>query len=77
MQDSHRERAACPPRGRALSPAHAGVRYRLTPYGRTLGPVFTTLWQWGIKHLARSDTMHGTRIAPPRSAPYQRLVDTE
>ena len=53
---------------RALSPANAGVRYRLTPYGRTLGPVFTTLWRWGTRHLARPDAVHGTRIAPPRSA---------
>lgn len=25
---------------RLLSPIHRGVRYELTPYGRTLGPVF-------------------------------------
>jgi DNA-binding HxlR family transcriptional regulator len=31
------------------------VRYRLTPYGRTLGPVFETLWAWGRLHLARSE----------------------
>ncbi|HEV3332980.1 MAG TPA: helix-turn-helix domain-containing protein [Bryobacteraceae bacterium] len=30
------------------------VRYRLTPHGRTLGPVFETLWDWGVRHLARS-----------------------
>jgi DNA-binding HxlR family transcriptional regulator len=30
------------------------VLYRLTPYGRTLGPVFDTLWTWGVHHLARS-----------------------
>ena len=53
---------------RALSPAHAGVRYRLTPYGRTLGPVFTTLWRWGTRHLARRDAVHGTKVVPPRSA---------
>jgi DNA-binding HxlR family transcriptional regulator len=29
------------------------VRYRLTPHGRTLGPVFETLWSWGRHHLAR------------------------
>jgi DNA-binding HxlR family transcriptional regulator len=29
------------------------VRYRLTTHGRTLGPVFETLWTWGIRHLAR------------------------
>lgn len=30
------------------------VRYRLTPHGRTLGPVFETLWAWGVIHLMRS-----------------------
>jgi DNA-binding HxlR family transcriptional regulator len=30
-----------------------GVRYRLTPHGRTLGPVFETLWAWGRRHLTR------------------------
>jgi DNA-binding HxlR family transcriptional regulator len=29
------------------------LRYRLTPHGRTLGPVFETLWTWGVRHLAR------------------------
>ena len=29
------------------------VCYRLTPYGRTLGPVFEVLWTWGVRHLAR------------------------
>ncbi|MGH9316743.1 MAG: winged helix-turn-helix transcriptional regulator, partial [Thermoanaerobaculia bacterium] len=29
------------------------VKYRLTPHGRTLGPVFDTLWTWGVRHLAR------------------------
>lgn len=29
------------------------VRYRLTSHGRTLGPVFETLWSWGTRHLAR------------------------
>ena len=29
------------------------VQYRLTPHGRTLGPVFETLWSWGTQHLAR------------------------
>ena len=53
---------------RVLSPAAAGVRYRLTPYGRTLGPVFKTLWLWGTKHLARRGAELGTRIAPPPSA---------
>lgn len=30
------------------------VRYRITPHGRTLGPVFETPWEWGVAHLARS-----------------------
>ncbi len=50
---------------RALSPASAGVRYRLTPYGRTLWPVLETLWRWGTKHLARHDASRGTRVAAP------------
>lgn len=29
------------------------VRYRLTAHGRTLGPVFDTLWSWGVRHLSR------------------------
>jgi len=29
------------------------VRYALTPHGRTLGPVFESLWCWGVSHLAR------------------------
>jgi DNA-binding HxlR family transcriptional regulator len=28
------------------------VHYQLTPHGRTLGPVFETLWAWGVFHLA-------------------------
>ena len=52
---------------RALSPAHAGVQYRLTPYGLTLGPVFDVLWRWGTKHLARPGAREGTIVAPPQS----------
>src|SRR5262245_7052432 len=29
------------------------VRYRLTAHGRSLGPVFETLWSWGTRHLGR------------------------
>ena len=36
-----------------LTPASAGVRYRLTPHGRTLQAVFVALWRWGTRHLAR------------------------
>jgi DNA-binding HxlR family transcriptional regulator len=48
-----------------LGPAHAGVQYRLTPYGRTLDRVFLTLWRWGSQHLARRGAKHGTLVAPP------------
>jgi len=30
-----------------------GVRYGLTPHGRSLGPVFESLWAWGNRHLER------------------------
>ena len=50
---------------RALTPARLGVRYQLTPYARTLNPVFNQLLKWGITHLDRADTARGTRIAPP------------
>jgi DNA-binding HxlR family transcriptional regulator len=33
------------------------VHYRLTPHGRTLGPVFETLWAWGTQHLARAKSV--------------------
>ena len=50
---------------RALEPARLGVRYRLTPYARTLNPVFTTLLRWGVHHLQRRHATKGTRVAPP------------
>ena len=53
---------------RQLEPATAGVRYAITPYGRTLGPVFETLWRWGVSHLGRDGAARGTRVAPPLSA---------
>jgi len=28
------------------------VRYQLTPHGKTLGPVFECLWNWGVMHLS-------------------------
>jgi DNA-binding HxlR family transcriptional regulator len=46
--------------------AHLGVHYFITPYGRTLEPVFETLWRWGRDHLARG-TMGGTLATAPRS----------
>jgi DNA-binding HxlR family transcriptional regulator len=48
-----------------LTPARMGVKYRVTPYGRSLGPVFTTLWRWGARHLARTGAEHGTVRMPP------------
>ena len=50
---------------RALTPARLGVRYQLTPYAKTLNPVFNQLLKWGSAHLERGDTANGTRVAPP------------
>jgi DNA-binding HxlR family transcriptional regulator len=52
---------------RALKPVHRGVLYQLTPYAKSLNPVFDALLHWGVQHLARSDTAGGTRISPPAS----------
>ena len=52
-------------RRQQLVPARLGVRYRVTAYGRTLYPVFTTLMRWGVRHLARPDARHGTMVKPP------------
>lgn len=35
------------------------VLYQLTPHGRTLGPVFETLWAWGVQHLTRAEAVAG------------------
>jgi DNA-binding HxlR family transcriptional regulator len=32
------------------------VKYHITPHGQTLGPVFETLWTWGTRHLARTES---------------------
>jgi DNA-binding HxlR family transcriptional regulator len=53
---------------RPLSPVHRGVRYELTDYGRTLGPVFDALWKWGSAHLRRPGAAMGTRVKPPRGS---------
>ena len=53
---------------RPLLPAHRGVQYSLTPYGRTLGPVFQALWQWGVTHLQRRDAARGTLVKPPKGS---------
>jgi DNA-binding HxlR family transcriptional regulator len=51
-----------------LAPKHLGVRYRVTPYGQTLGPVFESLWLWGTSHLARTGSGRGTLVAAPAPA---------
>ena len=58
---------------RVLTPAVLGVRYQLTPYAKTLTPVFNALWRWGSAHLERTEVihppkggLHSTRIFPPR-----------
>jgi DNA-binding HxlR family transcriptional regulator len=50
---------------RPLVPAHRGVRYGLTPYARSLNPVFDALLKWGAGHLARKGAARGTRLTPP------------
>jgi DNA-binding HxlR family transcriptional regulator len=50
---------------RMLSPARLGVRYQLTPYARSLNPVFRALLRWGVAHLERRDATNGTMVAPP------------
>lgn len=52
---------------RALTPAHLGVRYSVTRYGRSLGTVFEALWRWGTRHVARHDAELGTLVPPPRT----------
>ena len=54
-----------------LTPVRLGVRYRVTSYGRTLGPVFEALWRWGSRHVARRDAVLGTLVPPPRTGPRQ------
>lgn len=48
-----------------LGAAGAVVKYRVTPYGRSLGPVFATLWTWGKRHLARDRAVRGTMASAP------------
>lgn len=50
---------------RVLTPAMLGVRYQLTPYARSLNPVFNALLRWGTNHLER-EAPEATRIAAPR-----------
>jgi DNA-binding HxlR family transcriptional regulator len=51
-----------------LSPHHLGVRYAVSAYGATLGPVFDTLWRWGVIHLARERSVRGTAVAAPSAS---------
>jgi DNA-binding HxlR family transcriptional regulator len=52
-----------------LTPKRLGVKYTVTVHGRSLGPVFSALWRWGKRHLARPDAYRGTLASPPaRSA---------
>ena len=51
--------------GQQLEPQHLGVRYRVTPYGRSLMPVFTALWRWGTRHLTRPNAGRGTIASAP------------
>jgi DNA-binding HxlR family transcriptional regulator len=57
-----------------LSPARLGVRYDVTPYGRTLGPVFDTLWRWGRRHLSRPGAAGGTLVVPPRTRVLEKAA---
>ena len=50
-----------------LKPPHLGMRYRVTPYGRSLDPVFAALWRWGKGHVAREGASRGTLVAAPVS----------
>jgi DNA-binding HxlR family transcriptional regulator len=50
-----------------LTPKHLGVRYRVTAYGKTLGPVFEALWRWGTTHLSRPGSERGTAVPAPAS----------
>ena len=50
-----------------MTPARLGVRYGVTRYGRTLGPVFEALWHWGRRHIARRGSGGGTLVAAPRT----------
>jgi DNA-binding HxlR family transcriptional regulator len=52
-----------------LTPRHLGVRYAVSTYGATLGPVFDALWRWGGIHLARHGSARGTVVAAPLGRP--------
>src|SRR5947209_18054228 len=48
-----------------LSPRRLGVRYRVTGHGRSLQPVFASLWRWGKSHLTRAGAKRGTIALSP------------
>jgi DNA-binding HxlR family transcriptional regulator len=48
--------------------ARPAGKYLVTPYGRSLEPVFETLWRWGTQHLAREGASCGTLVTAPVSA---------
>jgi DNA-binding HxlR family transcriptional regulator len=50
---------------RVLTPSTLGVRYQLTPYAKTLNPVFNALLKWGTHHLERTGAPNATRVTPP------------
>ena len=52
-----------------LTPHHLSVRYAVSTYGETLGPVFDTLWYWGVIHLAQDESARGTAVVAPLARP--------
>ncbi len=53
--------------------ARGVVRYHVTKHGRSLGPVFESLWLWGRGHLQHPRAASGTRAVPPGGAAPQLL----
>ena len=53
----------------SLTPTRLGVRYRVSRHGRSLQPVFATLWRWGRAHLARVGAVDGTVAFSPARLP--------
>jgi len=47
-------------------PPKLGLRvlYQLTPHGRTLDPVFESLWAWGVAHLSLLEAEQRNRKNP-------------
>ena len=48
--------------------ARGVVRYHVTTHGRSLGPLFESLWTWGHAHLKHPRAAGGTRAVPPGRA---------